>query len=84
MTKQTVQFKLEDIIFFCQNAKGHLRQMPINALDEEILPEDRATLKLYNQKTIWKGVWGTQWRCKVQPNEGIVLSVFINTQKNEQ
>ena len=36
-TKQTVQFKLEDTIFFCQDAKGHLRQLPRNALDKEIL-----------------------------------------------
>ena len=27
-TKQTVQFKLEDIMFFRQDAKGHLRQLP--------------------------------------------------------
>ena len=54
--KQTVQFKLEDTMFFRQDAKGHLFQLPINALDEDILSEDEATLKLDNQKNVWKGV----------------------------
>ena len=55
-TKQTVQFKLEDTILFCQDAKGHLHQLPINALDEENLSSDGTTLKLDNQKNEWKGV----------------------------
>ena len=33
-TKQTVQFKLEDAMFFCQDAKRNLRRLPRNALDE--------------------------------------------------
>ena len=55
-TKQTVQFNLEDTKMFCQDAKGHLLQLPINALDEETLSADGATLKLDNQKNVWKGV----------------------------
>ena len=55
-TNQTVQFKLEDTILFCQDAKGHLRQLPINALDEENVFAYGATLKLDNQKNEWKGV----------------------------
>ena len=55
-TKKTVQFKLKDTMFFCQDAKGHLRQLPRNALDEEILAVYGATLKLDNQKNGWKGV----------------------------
>ena len=43
-----VQFKLEDKMFILQDAKRNLRQLPINALDEEILSADGATLKLYN------------------------------------
>ena len=31
-TKKTVQFKLEDTMFFCQDARGNLRQVPRNAL----------------------------------------------------
>ena len=54
-TKQTVQFKLEDAIVFRRDAKGRLRQLPINALDEEILYADGATLKLDNKKNVWKG-----------------------------
>ena len=41
---------------FCQDAKVNLRQLPINALVEEILSADGATLKLDNQKNGWKGV----------------------------
>ena len=44
-TKQKVQFKLEDIMFLCQDDKGHLRQLPINAPDEEIFSADGATFK---------------------------------------
>ena len=54
-TKQTVQFKLEDAIS-PRDAKGRLCQLPINALDEEILTADGATLKLVNHKNGWKGV----------------------------
>ena len=41
-------------MFFCQDAKGNLRQLSINALDEEILSAYGATLKLDNQKNVWK------------------------------
>ena len=51
-----VQFKLEDTMFFCQDGKGHLRQLRINALDEEIVSADGATLKLDHIKNGWKGV----------------------------
>ena len=43
-------------MFFRQDAKKHLCQLPINALEEDILSEDGATLKLDNQKNGWKGV----------------------------
>ena len=51
-----MQFKFEDTMFFCQDNKGHLRQLQINALDEEIFSADGATLKLDNQKNGWKVV----------------------------
>ena len=35
-TKQMVQFKLEDTIVFRYDARGHLQQLPINALEEDI------------------------------------------------
>ena len=41
---------------FYQDTKGHLRQLPINALDKDILSTDGATLKLDNQKNGWKEV----------------------------
>ena len=49
-TKEIVQFKLEDTMFFRQDAKWHLSQLPRNALDEKMLYAHGATLKLDNQK----------------------------------
>ena len=46
MTNQTVQFKLEDAMFFCLDTKARLRQMPTNALDEDILSADGSTLNI--------------------------------------
>jgi hypothetical protein len=55
-TKQTVQFKLEDITFFRKNSTGKLRCLPRDAPDHLIMTADGATLKLDNQKNGWKGV----------------------------
>ena len=49
-TKQMVQFKLGDTMFFRQDSKGHLRQLPRNALDKDILSADGVTLKLDHLK----------------------------------
>ena len=43
-------------MFFRQDTKRNLRQLPINELDEDILSADGETLKLDNQKNGWKGV----------------------------
>ena len=51
-------------MFFRQDATGHLRQLPINALDEDILSDDGETLKQDNQKNGWKGV------CVYQEHKG--------------
>ena len=48
--RQKFQFNFEYAMFFCRDAKGQLCQLPINALDEDILTADGSTLKLYNQK----------------------------------
>ena len=45
-----MQFKLEDTMFFRQGDKGHLSQLPRNALEKDILSADGTTLKLDNQK----------------------------------
>ena len=37
-------------MFFCQDAKRNLRQLPRNAQDEDILSADGATLKLDNKQ----------------------------------
>jgi hypothetical protein len=55
-TKQTVQFKFEDVTFFKKTKSGQLRCLPRNALEELILSANSATLKLDNNKNGWKGV----------------------------
>ena len=55
-TKQNMQFKLKYAMFFRWDTKGRLIQLPTNALDEDILTADGATLKLDNQKNRWNGV----------------------------
>ena len=54
-SKQTVQFKLEDVTFF-RYQQDKLQQLPRNAPPELILTAHSATLKLDNQKNGWKGV----------------------------
>ena len=53
-TKQTVQFKLEDVTFFKKDRKGRLRQLPRNARRVDVMTAESATLKLDNQKNGWK------------------------------
>jgi hypothetical protein len=55
-TKQTVQFKYEDVTFFCKNDRGKLCWLPCNAADSLIATTNRATLKLDNQKNAWKAI----------------------------
>ena len=55
-TKQTFQFKLEDVTFFKTDNKGILRCLPRNAPHSIIMTAESATLKLDNQKNGWKGV----------------------------
>ena len=49
-TKQTVQFKLEDVTFFKKDSAGQLRKLPRTASRYAIMTADSATLKLDNQK----------------------------------
>jgi hypothetical protein len=55
-SKQTVQFKVEDVTFFRKDVKGNLKQLGRNAPRELILTAHSATLKLDNQKNGWRGV----------------------------
>jgi len=55
-TKQTVQFKYEDITFFKKNSSGKLRCIPRTASAQLIATVDGATMKMDNQKNGWKGV----------------------------
>jgi hypothetical protein len=54
-SKQTVQFKLEDVIFFSDHS-GRLQQVPRDSPVHVLLSAKSATLKLDNQKNGWKGV----------------------------
>lgn len=67
-TKQTVQFKKEDITFFKKNQQGQLRCLSRSAPDHLIMTADGATLKLDNQKNGWKGV------CVYQEHNGEIFN----------
>ncbi len=54
--KQTVQFKVEDVMFFKTDKHGILRCLPRNAPFSLIITAESATLKLDKQKNGWKGV----------------------------
>jgi hypothetical protein len=55
-TKQTVQFRLQDVTFFAHDKLGRLQQLPRNAPSHVLLDAHSVTLKLDNQKNGWKGV----------------------------
>ena len=55
-SKQTVQFRLQDVTFFKKDKRGVLRQLPRDSAEEVLLSADAVTLKLENQKNGWKGV----------------------------
>jgi hypothetical protein len=55
-TKQTVQFKFEDVSFYKNFGGGNLHYLPRDASYKLILTADGATLKLDKQKNGWKGV----------------------------
>ena len=49
-SKQTVQFRMKDVVFFKKDKSGNLRQLPPSATEEDIMNADGATLRLTNQK----------------------------------
>jgi hypothetical protein len=55
-TKRTVQFKIEDITFFCKDKLGCIMCLAQTAPLADILTADGAKLKLDNQKNGHKGV----------------------------
>lgn len=55
-SKQTVQFRWEDVTFFKRDSHGRLKQMSRRATDEQIMTADSCTLRLTFQKNGWKGV----------------------------
>ena len=75
-TKQTVQFKLEDVTSYKKTKLGQLQCLPKNAPYQLVLSADSATLKLDNQKNGWKGVCvhqetnGEAVYCPIRPSDG--------------
>ncbi len=55
-TKQTVQFKFEDVSFYKRNKAGTLMCLPRDAPPSLIMTAGSATLKLDDQKNGWKGM----------------------------
>ncbi len=51
-----MQFKYEDVTFFCKNNRGQLWCLQQNAPDDLIATADGAMRKIDNQKNGWKGV----------------------------
>ena len=45
---------MEEAIFSCKDEQEHLRKLPINATDDEIITANGETLKLDNQKMVGK------------------------------
>jgi len=93
-SKQTVQFRFQDITFFGHDSQGRLKQISRTAPDSEILAAQSATLKLENQKNGWKGVCihqecnGDLYHCPVRAlgrrythlrNHGATPQTFIST-----
>ena len=84
-TKQTVQFRVQDVTFFKRDARGQLRQLSRLASNHDILTADSATLKLDNQKNGWKGVCvhqetnGEVYHCPVRALGRRVIHIRSNT-----
>jgi hypothetical protein len=55
-SKQTVQYRMRDVVLFGLDLYGKLKQLPRNAPDEEIMEAQCATLRLDNQKNGWRNV----------------------------
>ncbi len=83
-TKQTVQFKFEDVSFFKQNKVGTLVCLPKDTPPSLIMMADSATLKLDNQKNGWKGMCvhqeanGERFNCPVRALACCVLHLRNN------
>jgi hypothetical protein len=71
-TKQTVQFKYEDVTFFKRIIQGQLQCLLRDAPDDLIASADGLMLKLDKQKNGWKGVCvyhesnGNKMHCSVR------------------
>ncbi len=55
-SKQTEEFKMEDIMFFAKDKHSNLRCLPCDAPADLIASANGAAMKLDNQKNGWKGV----------------------------
>ena len=55
-SKQTVQYRMKDVLFFKKDKSGTLRQLSRFAHEDEIMSADNVTLRLDNQKNGWRNV----------------------------
>jgi hypothetical protein len=54
--KQTVDYRMRDVVLFIIDEYGKLKQLPRNVSDEDIMAAQCATLCLDNQKNGWRNV----------------------------
>jgi hypothetical protein len=84
-SKQTVQFRIQDVTFFQKDHNGTLRQLSRFAPFADIMTADSATLKLDNQKNGWKGVCihqecnGDPRHCPVRALGRRIIHIRTNT-----
>jgi hypothetical protein len=84
-SKQTVQFRIQDVTFFRKDHNGTLRQLSRFAPFADIMTADSATLKLDNQKNGWKGVCihqecnGDPRHCPVRALGRRIIHIRTNT-----
>ncbi len=83
-SKQTIQFKMEDVTFFKKNKQSTLVCLPRNAPASLINTADSATLKLDKKKNGWKGVCvhqeanGEEFKCPVRALTSQVIHLQAN------
>ncbi len=70
-TKQTVEFKLEDVTFFKKNKVGTLVCLPRTALASVVMSANSATLKLDNPK---------KWVDGVVAEHSLILGTWLESQ----
>ena len=78
-TKKTVNFRVCDVTFFKRDENGRLRLLQSDAMPEQRLSADGATLRLMDQKNGWKNVCiHQQSNGKPLKNPVVALAMIVN------